>query len=397
MPNLLSLEIGNFRSFYTSQTISFTVPGPRHVTALYGPNSSGKSNVINALAAMQSCVFNSAKANWTLPYDPFLLNDDSAMAPTRFAVGFEADGRVFFYEFSYNRSQIVSETLQEQSANTKKKRTIFSRDVNVGLNSTAAKNGFGKRLASKTRPETLIVTKGREDNNAYSNYVFDLFESLIIVSDIAGEGSTPMYVEMLRSNPDLRERTVKLLRKCDFAIRGIKIESVPVPSEVLDAVPFPPEVRREIEARGGTAFKTIHAVRDSEKTVVREVEFDFWEQESVGTRKFFEMAVPVIAALESGRTLFIDEFGSYIHQALASSIVAMFKDPSNEDASLVAITHNTAMMHGDLERDEIILVEKTMSEESRIVPLAEAGAKKEDAFEKRYRAGYYGAIPFIKE
>jgi hypothetical protein len=38
-----------------------------------------------------------------------------------------------------------------------------------------------------------------------------------------------------------------------------------------------------------------------------------------------------------------------------------------------------------------------MAEESRIVPLVEAGAKKEDAFEKRYRAGYYGAIPFIKE
>lgn len=397
MFKLLSLEIENFRSFYTSQIISFANPSHRRVTALYGPNSSGKSNVINALAVMQSCVFNSAKANWLLPYDPFLLKDGSASAPTKFAVSFEADSHVFFYEFAYNRNQIVSEMLQEQSANSKKKRTVFSRNANVELNSTAAKNGFGKRLASKTRPETLIVTKGREDNNPYSNYVFALFNSLIIVSDIAGEGNTPMYVEMLRSNSELRKKTVDLLQKCDFAIRGIKIESVPVPSEVLDAVPFPPEIRREIEARGGTAFKTIHAVRDSEKTVIHEVEFDFWEQESVGTRKFFEMAVPVIAALESGRTLFIDEFGSYIHQTLASSIVAMFKDPSNKSASLVAITHNTAMMHGDLERDEIVLVEKTVAEESRIVPLAEAGAKKEDAFEKRYRSGYYGAIPFVME
>jgi hypothetical protein len=91
---------------------------------------------------------------------------------------------------------------------------------------------------------------------------------------------------------------------------------------------------------------------------VREVEFDFWEQESVGTRKFFEIAVPVIAALDAGKMLIIDEFGSYVHQALSSVIISMFKVANDKDASLVVITHDTAMMHGDLERDEIILVEK---------------------------------------
>jgi hypothetical protein len=247
MVKLLSLEISNFRSFYKSQVISFDRPCPRTVTALFGPNSSGKSNVVNALAAMQSCVLNSAKANWVLPYDPFLLKSDSATEPTKFAVSFEMDGQIFFYEFAYTRACIVSEILQEQSANSKKRKTIFSRNESVELNSTAPKNGFGKRLASKTRPETLIITKGREDNNAYSNYVFALFDSLIIVSNIAGEGNSPLCVEMLRENSELRDKTVKLLQKCDFAIRGIKIENVPAPSEVLDAMPVPPEMRRELE------------------------------------------------------------------------------------------------------------------------------------------------------
>jgi hypothetical protein len=52
---------------------------------------------------------------------------------------------------------------------------------------------------------------------------------------------------MLRENSELRDKTVKLLQKCDFAIRGIKIENVPAPSEVLDAMPVPPEMRRELE------------------------------------------------------------------------------------------------------------------------------------------------------
>lgn len=397
MLKLLTLEIENYRSFYTPQVISFGGQKPRAVTALYGPNSGGKSNVVQALGIMMSCVINSAKANWALPYDPFLLKEGSSSKPTRFAVSFLIDDRTFFYEFSYDRSRIISEILQEQSANSKKKKTIFARDENVCLNSTAFKNGFGKRLASKTRPETLIVTKGREDNNAYSNIVFSLFDSLVLVSDILESGNSPMYVEMLRNDSKLREKTVTLLSKCDFAIRGIKIENVPIPTEVLDAMPFPPEVRQDIEVHGGTTFKTIHVVRDKERTVIGEVEFDFWNQESIGTRKFFEIAVPVIAALESGKTLFIDEFGSYIHQTLASSIVSMFKNGNEKGASLVVITHNTAMMHRDLERDEIILVEKTMAEESRVIPLSAAGAKKEDSFEKRYRSGYYGAIPLIRE
>ena len=34
---------------------------------------------------------------------------------------------------------------------------------------------------------------------------------------------------------------------------------------------------------------------------------DFWTQESNGTRKFFEMAVPIVSALDNGHTLYLDE------------------------------------------------------------------------------------------
>lgn len=397
MPKLLSFEIENYRSFFKAQHISFKNGNSRNINALYGPNSTGKSNVVLALAAMNLCVLNSAEATWKLPYEPFLLREESRFKPTRFSVSFESSGKTLFYEFSFNQKSIVSEILQEKSPNSNKRKTIFLRSENTVLNSTAAKNGFGKRLAQKTRPETLIITKAREDNNAYSNLVFDFFTSLILVTDSLQENNNaPLYIEMLRNNHALKTKTIELLRKCDFAIRDIKIESIPIPPEVLDAMPLPPEIRKEFEAKGGTAFKTVHAVRDEERTVTGEVDFDFWTQESVGTRKFFEVIVPIITALEEGRTIVIDEFSSYLHPTLVSSILSMFRRQKEFNAHLMIITHNISLMRNDLTRDEIFLVEKNLAEETRITPLSESGARNNDSLEKRYSAGFYGGIPLIK-
>lgn len=399
MTRLLSFEVENFRSFYQTQHINLIHEGTRSVTALFGPNSSGKSNVILALSVMCQCIVNSAAANWTLPYEPFALRVGSSHKPTRFAVSFEHEKGVFFYEFAYNNTEIVAESLRKRSAHSEKRSVIFSRSERE-FNSTAVRNGFGKRLLEKTRPETLVITKGREDNNEYSNIVFDLLSSLIVVSDNGGsQGTGPAFVEMLRDSGDMRDRTLALLKQCDFSIRDIKVESVPLPLDLLDSLPLQPEFKRMIEQSDGTSFKTVHAVRDEEQTVVGTYELDFWTQESVGTRKFFEVIVPILAALETGATIFIDEFGSYIHRTLSSYVIDMFRQVSSNprEAQLVIVSHDTSLMQGDLSRDEIYLVEKTLSEETRLFPLAETGARKGEAFEKRYRAGLYGAIPLVRK
>ena len=394
-------EIGNYRSFYKPQIIDFGGKTARLITALYGPNAGGKSNVVRALSTMMSCILNSANANWRLPYDPFLLRVGADSEPTCFKIGFAIGQRTFYYSFSYDRTRIVSESLLERSKNSRKTRTIFTRDENNELNSTAVKNGFGKRLHAKTRPETLLITKAREDNNDYANQVFSLLSSILLVGDAPEGEAGPMYVEMLKQDAGLREKTVALLQKCDIAIRGIRLETKPLAKDFVDMLPFtlPDDMKQALIRQGMTEFKTVHALRDEELTTVGLRELDFWNHESMGTKKFFEVAVPIISAIDNGQTIFIDEFSSYIHPELASAIIDMFREQVSSDnsAKLVLITHNTSMMSTDLQRDEIILVAKTLGEESRITTLTEAGARKDDPFEKRYLSGYYGAIPYIKE
>lgn len=399
MIELTSLSIENFRSFNEPQTIEFAEASKRKITMLYGSNAAGKSNVVKALKTALNCIAHSSSANWRLPYEPFLLNSVSSESPSCFKLAFRYDNRSITYSFSFDGQRIVEEKLQEQSTNSEKQKTIFARDNNGRLNSTAAKFKFGKRLAQKTRADTLLITKAREDNNEYANIVFSLLESISIVDDdFADAPWDSRFVEMLRDDEELRSKTVNLLNKCDFAIRDIAIRRAPLPEGLLDSLPIeiPPSLKSEMMERGVIEFKTIHAVRDGEGTVVGYRDFDFGSMESMGTRKFFEVAVPIIDALDNGKTLFIDEFSSYIHPNLAGTIVSMFKEQAEnmKPAKLVVITHNTAMMDS-LDRDEVILMEKTLGEESRAFSLKDAGARKNDAFEKRYRAGYYGGVPQI--
>lgn len=397
---LLSFEIENYRSFCEAQRLELGEDSSRGVTMLFGPNAGGKSNVARALASFCSAVVNSANASWHLPYDPFVLRAGWESRPCRFAVRFKSDdGRYLEYEFSFTQTKVVHERLRERSANSRKMKVIFERDECGIVNSAAVRYGFSNTLFAKTRPDTLLVSKGREDNVPYANYVYELAVSIVVISDEMGVegGQSPYFVRLLKNDEGLRDATVAFLKKCDFAIQGFIIEDVSIPSDAIDALPLQPEVKTAIARSGATAFKTRHVIRDSERSVVGERELDFWRQESTGTQRFFREIVPMLDAVRRGGTVYVDEFGTSIHAELSKTVLGLFREGEiTVSASLVACTQNLALM-SELEREEIVLVDKNMAEESRITPLTELSVRSGEAFEKRYRAGLYGAVPIVEQ
>ena len=396
---LLTFSIANYRSFYTTQTLDFSSgeSTPRTLTVLYGPNSSGKSNCMFALQDFRSCIVNSANASWRLPYVPFALRQGAVGEPTEFSARFLFDGKEHEYSFSFVAGHVTSEELRVESKQTGRMNLVFRRDENGMASKSGLKHGFGKSLMDKTRPETLLITKSREDNNAYARAVFSLVEETPVVLE-QGLDRSPAYVEILKRNEDLRARILKLLKNCDFAIRDIAIGEVKVPEEAYASLPLPSEVRQSIAQNGATTFSTLHAIRDDELSVVGYGALDFWSQESSGTRKFFEMAVPIVDALDKGHTLFIDEFGTYLHPTLAKALVGLFAGPENKKgARLVVNTQGTELMGEVAKRDDIILVEKNMAEESRVTPLKDRGARTTEPLESRYLRGLYGAVPVVRD
>lgn len=398
MAQMLSIKVQNFRSFYHEQELRFGEDKARSVTALFGANSSGKSNTAKAIELLRFLITNSANANFKLPYEPFLLKDGSDQDVSSFEIKFTAGSRLFTYKAAFNAERIAAEVLKEKSASVNKMRVIFSRDAEGNMNPSANKFGFGNTLLKKTRKETLLITKAREDNNEYSNCVFELLNSFNVIPGDS-HGLYGYAIELMRRNTGIKSKTLQLLRKCDFAIRDIDMKEVQVPEDMVANLPFSDEMKQDILSTPGTSIYMAHAIRDDERSVIGVRQFELMGQESKGTQKFFEIAAPIVDALEYGKTLYLDEFGAFLHPSLAIAIVNLFKSEKENQhgAVLILNSHNTAIMsQTGLKRDEIIIIEKNLSEESIITPLSEK-AIREEAFEKRYREGLYGGIPMVGE
>jgi AAA15 family ATPase/GTPase len=97
--------------------------------------------------------------------------------------------------------------------------------------------------------------------------------------------------------------------------------------------------------------------------------------------------------------LVIDELGEGMHPSLAREIVRLFQDPkTNPDGTqLVFTTHDTSLLSGRLfRRDQIWFTEKDSSGATDLYSLHDIkDVRENEAFEKGYLRGRYGAIPFF--
>jgi AAA15 family ATPase/GTPase len=81
--------------------------------------------------------------------------------------------------------------------------------------------------------------------------------------------------------------------------------------------------------------------------------------ESAGTRMWFTLIGPVLAALRRGQVLLFDEIDASLHPKLSARLLELFQDPvtNPSGAQLLFTTHDTSLLN-HLNRDEVWLTEK---------------------------------------
>lgn len=390
MNKLLNLKITNFRSFFSSQTLPLN--NKDNITAIYGPNASGKSNTARAFSFIKWFLRNSANAGVIkIPFEPFLLRAKNSL-PSSFEIEFISGERKFRYGFSFNADEIVSEELIELTS--QKEKAIFKRNLQSIINIASAKKfGFTEKLMKKTRNASLLITKAREDNNEYANTVFDFFVNFNIVTCGTPE-LRDFSVQLIKNNPLLKDKVLEFLKNADFWIRDFSIDEVDIPDDVISKLPFNDEIKGKMRMQKPISIMTKHSIRDDDEKIVGTASLSIDNQESAGTNVIFDLSTLIINSLENKSPLYIDEFGLHLHSDICKYILEKFK--KNSDAQLILNTHDSSLMD-QLKREEIIFVDKKQTEESIITPLTEMSPRENEPFEKRYRKGFYGAKPFIKE
>jgi AAA15 family ATPase/GTPase len=129
------------------------------------------------------------------------------------------------------------------------------------------------------------------------------------------------------------------------------------------------------------------------------VSFDLRE-ESNGTQILFRSAGAWLNVLENGEILFIDELDTSLHPHMTRFLINLFHNQATnkKNAQLVFTTHDTSLLDSDLfRRDQVWFVEKDRKSASRIYPLTDFSPRRDEALERGYLRGRYGALPFIGE
>ncbi len=415
---LIRFEVANFRSVLNPVELSMVAvdrdrvearPVPNlgesllPVAAVYGPNASGKSNVIAALTWLHTAVRNSLRL-WDeeVPVEPFAFTGGQDR-PSEFAVECTVGGVRFEYVVELDRQAVRYEGLFHYPE--KKRRRIFEREGNE----LVLQRGLGRLSGTREllTPRALALSIARRFEEPL---ISDFTRRLLAAQTLGPRMSRrPPVLEWTRptwrwfderpdrdqltlpdldepydSEQDYRKRALALLQLADLGVDDVMIDRQEVVFTSSDAE----------SGRTGTPRR----VRFVHRTAAGPVPLDLTE-ESEGTRTWYRLIGPLLHALQTGSLLLFDELDASLHPTLSAELIRLFHDPATnpQGAQLVFTSHDTSLLN-HLNRDEVWLTEKTEDGMTRLGALAEfAGerVRRSQNLERAYLHGRFGALPDV--
>ena len=418
---LLEFTVENHRSFYDRRTISMQAQKLSEnakdnvvnelsydilkTLAVYGANSSGKSNLVDALQTMKFCVLSSVKLNPndTLPYEPFLLLKGNTN-PSLFETSFLKEEYCYRYGFTYNQTEIVEEWLFRKTTKRSKEQALFIRNYE-GIAFEDEKFPDGVGLESKVNGNRLFLSLCAQLGGEISSQVISWFEKdFHVVSGLNNQEYrlfSQMQFHQRKANSQKALDFFKTLQ-LGFDEISTREEEVSIP----DGLPkeFLPLLTKEVAGKKRIEIESIHNIYDKNGFVCGSIKFPFDEKESSGTRKLFDMSGPIFDTLDKGTILVVDELDAKMHPLISQQIIRLFNNPATNprNAQLIFTTHDTHLLSSKmLRRDQIWFTEKNRSEQTDLycltdIVLPDGTKPRNDAnYEKNYIAGRYGAVPYI--
>src|ERR1022692_3460656 len=419
---LLRFEVSNHRSILDPVELSMIAvdedrPSARGfdlltervlaIAGIYGPNASGKSNVVEALAWLSPAVGHSLRT-WDeyVPREPFRFGRGPE-TPSTYEVEMVVEGVRYAYRVDVNDSEILFEGLY--SYPERRRRMLFERDgleihFRRGLGTLAGTRElltpttlalsaamrfdepevqpFGRNLAGirvrgvRRRAAWRRVLAAGPPALSSTERLFDERVSVVQATLFDDTEFAPL-------NP--RESALALLRFADLGIDDVHVVDDEGDS-LLSSVQSGRAPRRQL--------RLMHRVAD------QELPFDLAE-ESAGTQTWFALIGPTLNALRSGRILLFDEIDASLHPRLSARLLELFQDPETNPrgAQLIFTTHDTSLLN-HLNRDEVWLTEKGESGATTLTALAEYGGDKVRRslnLEKAYLQGRFGAVPELDQ
>lgn len=378
-------------------------------SVIYGPNASGKTNIIGAMDTFRSIVLrgnirnseeqstpNQASSNLELIPN----NGAKCSEPVIFSIEFIEKDLLVHYEIrldlgcfldSEYKRKVLREELYVDGA------MVFVRDDKLsmgdfrGISRGADRFSLLSLIGSK-EDLSLISKNSLNDEELFLTNGFKLIYSQSLVKLITDWFTNKFMViyradslQIIKRFVDPQKQTIYVDSITDKAVKLFGINSNVLGYVISDD---------ENDARLVSMFENVQGKKNA---IVSAEIF-----ESYGTIRFINLFPLIRKAILTGGTLVVDEFDASIHPMVLMSIINVFhNDEINfNGAQLIFNTHNPIFLNSNLfRRDEIKFIERDDNKNTSVLyslsdfgTTGEKGVRKHEDYMKNYFISQYGAI-----
>lgn len=380
--------------------------------AIYGANASGKSTILTAGRALNWLVTGSSassKPDAKIPlYEPFLLDDESRVAPVELGCDVVYDESLLRYEIRFQDKAILGETL-----------TVFDEKGEVKLidrkpsgevcGELIARSDANRLYVKEMQPNVAVLSKlaqhgphkGAESVTPYYRAIRNAtrFEdySVATLMQVNPGGSES---ERFADDPEYREWIMRhLIRSADVGICDVQTHREPfeVPNLIKEQFTKLGSGNKLPDNRVVVSF--VHAGSSKQP-----VDFSL---ESSGTKKLFNLASDWWTLANKSVTILADELSASLHPRLLDGLIRAVNDAPRDrvQSQLIFATHDTGLLEARdglppaLRRDQVYFTKKDAQGACELYSLAEFSdeARPVHNIRKRYLSGLYGAIPAVEK
>ena len=415
---LLEFKFSNFLSFRNETVFSLAAkPNERNAVvvdegktsafvgaAVFGANGSGKSNLFKSLSFAAEFVKNGRGTNDPIKRDHFALDTESQGKPSTFEFAFVAGGKKYRYSFSVNDTTVLEEKLL--AFNSQRPTTMFYR----GAGAIDANRNDVHGAENKVRPNELAITKFAAENVGFAKEVHSFFGNFYVVPG-ALPGDSLRWLSDMGTQAEFIGFVSDMFKRANVDSAGFGRHERPATDLELNEMiaTVPQAARTPFLNSSSVKIATVvnfHNVRSASGAITGNIPFDFYKNESDGTKRLFNLCGPLFGALKEEKVVFIDEFDASMHSSLALSVTKVLLEKLKDSkvrSQIVISTHNPSLMDvNDLfSKGQIWLVEKDNYESSSVTQLSAFRSINSrlstTALIKRYLAGAFGGIPSLRE
>lgn len=355
------------------------------VSAIYGPNGGGKSNVLEALNSLVTKVLRPLYATSNneeiaikmkkFVIESFAFDEKTINEPTEFELFFRTSLAEYRYELIVKKDVIEYERLDRIKLETGRKSALFERNEDEII----LKGAFAALKTSDELSDTLPLLSYlgiAYSKNEVVKDVIDWFDEGI---SFLNYGNPIQELQMaISKSEDIKKLMLQMFQEMDLDIVNFRVDE-----------------------------KENDRIEVFTKHIVDKYEAELnLSDESSGTKKLFGLLPFIAKSLLRGTTLVIDELDAKIHPVLLKYLIMTFSnmEKNKKGAQLIFTSHDLSTMNSEVfRRDEIWFVAKGNHQNSKLYSLVEfknekgESVRKDAKFDKQYLEGKYGADPYLRK